>query len=173
MNKRILLIIDMQQALADEQPHDFNIVLNNIQQLLINQRINRQPVIHVQHCAGRGTELEPDTPGWQIVEELKPAEGELVIKKRFNCSFKYTNLEEEIRKHGDFSELVITGMQTEYCVDTTIRSAYEKSFKVIVPEKTHTTFDNEYLTAEQIYNHHNKIFKNRFAEIIPVEDLLQ
>lgn len=46
-------------------------------------------------------------------------------------------------------------MQTEYCIGASIRVAFEYGYEVIIPEMTNTTVDNEYTTAEQVYNHCN------------------
>lgn len=47
------------------------------------------------------------------------------------------------------------GIQTEYCIDSTCKIAFEYGFKVIIPEMTNTTFDNEYMSAEFSYKYYN------------------
>jgi hypothetical protein len=61
-------------------------------------------------------------------------------------------------------------MQTEYCIDTTCRVAFELGFKVIMPEWTNTTFDNGDIPASQICEYHNRrIFADRFAEVCSMD----
>jgi nicotinamidase-related amidase len=62
--------------------------------------------------------------------------------------------------------LILVGMQTEYCIDTTCRVAFEMGYRVVVPEMTNTTCDNGELGAKQIYEYHNRrIFVDRFAAL--------
>jgi nicotinamidase-related amidase len=64
-------------------------------------------------------------------------------------------------------------MQTEYCIDTTCRVAFEKGYALVMPEKTNTTFDNDMLSGKQIYEYHNfNIFKNRFADVKSLESVI-
>ena len=41
--------------------------------------------------------------------------------------------------------LMIVGLQTNFCIDATVKSAFERGYKVIIPKDTNTTFDNEYM----------------------------
>lgn len=63
-------------------------------------------------------------------------------------------------------------MQTEYCIDTTIKVAYEKGYEIIIPEMTNTTVDNGYMIGKVLYQHHNNIFNKRFALIKTVKEVL-
>ncbi|MBZ9626287.1 isochorismatase family protein [Clostridium sp. FP2] len=51
-------------------------------------------------------------------------------------------------------QLIITGIQTEYCIDTTCKVAFEYGFKMIIPEKTNTTFNNGNILAKDLYEHY-------------------
>jgi nicotinamidase-related amidase len=48
-------------------------------------------------------------------------------------------------------------MQTDYCIDTTCRSAASRGYRVRLAGDAHSTFDHEHLTAEQIVKHHNRV----------------
>ena len=64
-------------------------------------------------------------------------------------------------------------MQTEYCIDTTCKVAFEHGFKLTIPEGTNTTFDNDYMTGKEIYEYYNfKIWKNRFAKLEKLEAVM-
>lgn len=66
------------------------------------------------------------------------------------------------------------GLQTEYCIDTTCKSAFEYGYKIIVPEETNTTSDNEYLSGGKLYEFYNyKIWNNRFANGLSVEEAIK
>lgn len=171
MDKKLLLIIDMQKAIADEKPYAYEEVEKNIAKLLNHYRNNNFPIIFIQHDGSKGSEFEPGINSWEIVDKLKPQESEIIINKKYNSAFKKTTLESELIKKG-INKLIIVGMQTEYCIDTTIRVAFEKGYEIIIPEMTNTTVDNGLLTGEQIYKHHNNILNNRFALIKTVEEVL-
>ena len=62
-------------------------------------------------------------------------------------------------------------MQTDYCIDATIKAGFEHGFKMIVPANTNSTFDNKYMSAEQIYSYYNEFMWNRrYAECISFEE---
>jgi nicotinamidase-related amidase len=96
-------------------------------------RENRLPLIHVQHISSRpgATFLEAGTPGIEIHESVKPAEGELIVRKHFPNSFRNTSLLEHLRAKN-IDSLIITGMMTNMCVDATVRAAFDYEFKSIV-----------------------------------------
>ncbi len=68
--------------------------------------------------------------------------------------------------------IILTGLQTEYCIDATLKSAFDNGYSVIIPEQTNTTFDNEYLSGEKLYEFYNyKIWNNRFAKVLSVDEV--
>ncbi len=160
-----LLVIDVQNALVEEGPYACETIICNIKQLIEKARENDIDVIYIQHKGKDGSVLEEGTDGWMIYDAIGPLPGDVVISKRFNSSFKETKLRQHLEEQG-ISNLVITGMQTEYCIDTTCRVAFEYGYSLIIPEMTNTTYDNGSLKAEAIYEHHNySIFKDRFAVV--------
>lgn len=65
-------------------------------------------------------------------------------------------------------------MQTDYCIDATIKSGFEHDFKMIVPANANSTVDNQYMTAEQSYYYYNEFMWNkRYAECISFEETLE
>jgi nicotinamidase-related amidase len=172
MEKTVLLVVDVQKALAGWGPYNYPELIKNISALLAKFRANKWPVIFIQHDGETGSPFEPGTEGWEIVDEIAPKQGEPVIRKKFNSAFKDTRLSEEITK-GGFTTIIIVGMQTEYCIDTTVRVAFEKGFRIIVPEGTNTTFDNGGLSGKDIYEHHNQIFDKRFARVEKMDKVMR
>ena len=59
--------------------------------------------------------------------------------------------------------LIITGCATDYCVDTTVRSALARSYPTTVPSDGHTTSDRPHLPATKIIEHHNAIWSDFLA----------
>lgn len=171
MYSRALVIIDMQKGIVDNNPYRYKDVLGNIKILLNYYRSKNYPIIHIQHSGTAGSTFEPGTHGWEIVDELKPEVNEPLYNKRYNSAFKETGLDEKL-KELSIKELIIVGMQTEYCIDTSVRIAFEKGYKVFTPKLTNTTVKGKHLSSEAIYRHHNDIFQNRFSENIKIEELM-
>lgn len=104
---------------------------------------------------------------------ITPNPGEVIFDKQFNSAFVKTDLKNYLANKG-IETIILVGMQTEYCIDATCKSAFEHGFKVIIPEKTNTTYDNGVLTAKQIYEHYmDRIWKGRFARVDSMEHILE
>ena len=70
--------------------------------------------------------------------------------------------------------IIIVGLQTDYCIDATIKAGLEHGFKMVVPANTNSTFDNQHMTAEQTYSYYNEfMWSKRYAECISFEEVLE
>lgn len=169
----ILLVVDVQKSLVGEHPWREEQLLETICGLQEKFREQGKEVAFVRHDDGPESEgMAFGSPGWEIYDGVAPRPGERVFDKRFNSAFLKTGLEEYLREKG-VDTIVLAGMQTEYCIDATVKSAFERGFRVILPTDGVTTFDNGMLTAAElnrlfIY----KIWKGRFAEILLPAEIL-
>lgn len=161
-----LLVIDVQKGLFTDFGPLFREqqMLSAIKKLIAAARSSESPVIYIQHCAGEGEALAPTTEGWQIHPEIQPDSNDIIVQKRFPDSFKDTSLAHELESRG-IKQLVITGLQTEYCIDTTCREAFSRDYSVTLVSDGHSTYDTERLTAEDIIAHHNEVLGNGFASL--------
>ncbi|GAA0344005.1 cysteine hydrolase family protein [Bacillus carboniphilus] len=153
---KALLIIDVQNGMFLKGYEVFNgeNLIHNIKTLISKARSTHTPIFYVQHNEGEGEPLETGTIGWEIHPEIAPEEGDVVIQKTTPDSFFKTPLDEELKKRG-IEHLIITGIQTDLCVDTTCRRAVSEGYKITLVSDAHSTWPSEELTAQQIINHHN------------------
>lgn len=93
-------------------------------------RDQQLPVIHIQHQSTRpgATYLRAGTPGGEIHPSVAPIAGETVFTKQYPNSFRDTPLLEHLKSHG-IDRLMIAGMMTHMCVDTSTRAAADYGFQ--------------------------------------------
>lgn len=164
-----LLVIDAQRNMLEPDPvYKGDDVLNVIQTLIDRAHAQNAPVIYMQNCGDPGEPDEPGTPGWVIHPDLTPAKNDIVLKKRSPDSFHQTQLTEVLKRY-QVNRLVIAGMQTEMCIDTTCRRAAGQGFQVFLAADAHSTFDGT-LSAAQIITHHNDVLE-AFATVIPAAEI--
>jgi nicotinamidase-related amidase len=153
-----LIIIDMQQGAFGEGPpkHDAAGLIDRLNRLAAAVRARGGAVVFIQHDGPPGDPFHPDQPGWKLVEDLERHPADPVIAKKSCDAFLETALEEFLHRRA-IDRLIITGWATDYCVDTTVRSALARGWPTIVPSDGHTAANRPHLPAEKIIAHHNAI----------------
>jgi nicotinamidase-related amidase len=168
-----LVIIDVQRGMfgvPEMQPFDGEATVKRIRRLLDQARSESTPIFFVQHDGAVGHPLAAGSPGFPFHEALMPGDGELVTVKRHCNAFQETDLEAHLRASGA-DRFIVTGMQSNYCIDTFVRAAVERGFKICLVADGHTTFDTPVLKADQIIAHHNHTLDGSFAEVIRAEEI--
>jgi nicotinamidase-related amidase len=166
--KMALVIIDVQRGLFDEAYDEDRAVLEHINELLARAHAAGSPVVYVQHNGWAGHPLEPGAPGFPIHPTIAPAAGDLIVQKRASDSFYETTLQQELDARG-VTHLVITGAQTEFCVDTTCRRAASLGYGVTLVADAHLTGDRDPFTWDQIVAYHNAILPQLVTPNEPIK----
>lgn len=155
-----LLIIDVQQGLCegDSAPYDLAGTIARINLVAATARAAGAPVIFIQH-EGRDGYLEHGSDGWQLARDLEVASSDLRVRKTAADSFHLTELASVLDHHG-VKDLVICGMHTEFCVDTTTRRALALGYPVVLVSDAHTTAGHADLSPALVIRHHNHTLGN-------------
>lgn len=168
----VLLVVDTQKAIMNQHLYKFSVFIDNVKILIQKARENNIEVIYIRHDDGIGKPLTKGTDGFQIYDEFKPNHKEKVFDKTVNSPFKETGLLEYLKQNNE-KDLIVVGLQTDYCIDATIKCGFEHGFNIFVPEYTNTTFDNDFMTAEKTYKYYNEFMWNeRYAKCLSIEETL-
>ena len=167
----ILLVVDMQKGIVDDELYAFDSFMEKTVRLVDAARKNGVEVIFVQHDAGENTGLSVGDEAFEIIDELSPEPGEQVFVKKINSCFGNKDFREYMEKQED-RRLMIIGLQTNYCIDCTVKSAFERGFEVLIPEGTNTTFDNDYMTGETCVRYYNEDVWEELVDIVSVEEAI-
>ena len=159
--KTAFIIIDVQNILV-ETGFETEKLLEKIAYLQDRARKQQIEIIYIQHIETPEALTSED---WQLSPLLKRQENEKVFQKRYNSIFKETGLKEYLDQQG-IEQLVLCGMQTEYCVDTSVKVGFEYGYKLVIPEGAVTTFDGEDIPAETLNEFYENIWAERFADVL-------
>jgi nicotinamidase-related amidase len=152
---QILLIIDAQQELIDGTQKEsavFNkeYLIRNINKVIEKAREADVPVVFVRDLdvgGGKGG-------GFQVHNEINIPTDANIFDKSATNSFHGTGLLNHLRTQ-QIEHVVIMGCQTQYCIDSAVRTATISGLDVTLVGDGHSTTDNDVLSAEQIIKHHN------------------
>ena len=168
----ILLVIDMQKGIVDEELYAFDTFMDRTVRLIDAARKNNVEVIFVQHDAGKGSGLSVGDEAFEIIDRIKPMQDEKVFVKTINSCFGNKDFKQYMKSRED-KRLMIVGLQTNYCIDATVKSAFERGYEVIIPEGTNSTFDNDYMTGETAVRYYNEDVWEGLADVVPFEEALE
>ena len=174
---KALLIIDVQNDYFEggkSELYNSKVALQNIEKVLMIFRQRNLPVIHVQHINNRegATFFLPNTDGVLIHKNITPLESEYIVTKHAPNSFFETNLL-DIMKENNINDLVICGMMSHMCIDTTTRACKDFGIKVTLLNDACATknlsFNGEIIPAETVHNTFMASLNGMFANVIETQ----
>lgn len=169
----ILLVLDAQIWLTNKDLYCYEKFKSGTKLLIETARKNNIEVIYMQHDNGADSGFSEGDDDFEINKEFYPRENEKRFIKTVSSAFCGTGLREYIEDINE-DTIIIVGLLTNFCMDATVKSAFEMGLNVIVPEGTNTTFDNPYMDKETTYKYYNEfIWPKNFAECITVEETIQ
>ncbi|GAJ25709.1 isochorismatase [Liquorilactobacillus sucicola DSM 21376 = JCM 15457] len=160
-----LVVIDLQNGVCHKNNEDIYNFANIIAK--VAARIKRyaaqgKPVVIVQH---EDEDLVKGSIAWQLVPELELPDKVYFTNKKHANGFFHTNLNDLLIKLK-ISQLELCGAQTEYCVDATTKFAHGLGYKLLMSHGLTTTWDNQFMNAQQTIDFYENIWKTRFVSFI-------
>ena len=177
--KTALILVDIQNDYFPEGKGVLEGSLEASQQarrLLDHFRRQGLPPVFIQHVANRPGALTflPDTEGVKIHENIRPLPGETIFQKHYPNSFRDTPLLEHLRQ-GRITHLVIAGMMTQMCIDSTTRAAADLGFQCLLAHDACATkplsFRNATVAAADVQTAFLAALSGLFAKVLSVDEL--
>ncbi|QPC95370.1 isochorismatase family protein [Mesorhizobium sp. INR15] len=148
--------------------------VENIARLLQAFRREGLAIFHIRHASvEKDSALRPERSGYQPISQAREQAGEPVIVKHVNSAFIGTDLEKRLRDAGH-QTLVIAGITTNHCVETTTRMAGNMGFEAqLVQDACYTFdrvgFDGRSESAEAIHQMTLSNLNGEFASIVTTD----
>ncbi|MDD5502397.1 MAG: isochorismatase family protein [Candidatus Thermoplasmatota archaeon] len=175
-----LLIIDMQEYFLNPKSHAFlpggKAILPNVVALLSAFRAAKLPVFFTNYAVAEGEDagsmerfwgdvLREGDPMANIIPELAPLPGEHIIRKPQYDSFYGTDLERKLKAAGA-KRVVVCGVLTDLCCETTARSAFVRGFDVFF------CADGTATANEQLHVSALRTLAHGFGEVVSCRDII-
>jgi nicotinamidase-related amidase len=192
MTQTALLVIDVQESFRvrpNWQLVNHPDIADRVDRLVRAARDKGDLVVWVLHTEpGTGGAFDPANGHVELIDGLEPLPGEPMITKTSHNAFTTTNLQQLLTQHG-VTEIVVCGIRTEQCCETTARVGSDLGYDVVfVTEATatmalaHWTIRDEAtveeiladprtLSADQVSERTEYVLAGRFATIRTLDEL--
>jgi nicotinamidase-related amidase len=189
---RALIVVDVQESFRQRGIWEHNSnprLVEQVNRLVDATHATGDLVVWVLHAEpGTGTVFDPASGYVRLMDGLVPREGDALVTKTAHNAFTTTNLHQVLTSHG-IRELLITGIRTEQCCETTARIGSDLGFDVtFVTDATATTpiehrdapsgrsieeilADPRTLSNDDIIARTEYVLAGRFATIRSVEEI--
>ena len=165
-----LVVVDVQNVMFETPGEDLyraDEVLSVMKELIRAAREAGAPVVYILHTTeGSGSEFEKDSHGWQVHPAIAPEPGDTTSLKYSYDAFLNTDLDAKLKALGA-KRLVFCGLQTEVCMDTTVRSALAHGYTSVLAADGHSSYDKPFVSAKTIIDLHNDVLQRRFCTVLP------
>jgi nicotinamidase-related amidase len=135
------------------------------------------PPVFIQHVANKPgvATFVPNTDGVKIHENIRPLPGETIFQKHYPNSFRETPLLDHLKSLG-IEHLVICGMMTHMCVDSTTRAAYDYGFECWLAQDACATralsHAGQTIPAEYVHLAFLAALNGRYSQVQTVEEII-
>jgi isochorismate hydrolase len=175
-----LLILDMQMVFLDKKSHAFipssPLIIKNIQNAQTYFHDNNRPIIYTQHGNKKSETDNLMTSWWKAPIEPNSSEFGIhpyfhmkqakIIKKQYYSAFEKTDLVARLYQYG-IQDVVITGVMSHLCCESTARDAFMKGFHVWFPINGCASYSESLHLGTLRAIHHG------FGECVLLESLLE
>ena len=162
----VALVVDMQVGVFANPRHDRAGVVERINALTAAVRGHGGRVVFIRHTdAADG--LAEGSDAWQLLPELVLSAEDSCVEKSACDAFLNTSLA-SVLGEKPLDALILAGCASDFCVDTTVRTAAALGYPVRIASDAHTTADRPHLDAESIIRHHNYVWENLIVPGNPV-----
>lgn len=178
--KQALIIIDVQNDYFENGKMELNHPekalekINRLEEKFIELNL---PIIYIQHINYRknASFFSHDTQGVNLHDGLKISENSIIIEKHFPNSFKDTTLLDTLQSFN-VEQVVVTGMMTHMCIDSTTRAASELNYDPILISDATSTRNLKYhekeIPAEYVQFSYLSALQN-FASVKTTKEFLE
>lgn len=158
--KQALLVIDLQNGIGPLVDADG--LLARVNQRIAAARQHNQPIILIQH---QEPGLEKGTEPWQLMAGLDHQPTDYYVDKTHPDSFYKTNLQQLLDDLG-ITTLEICGAQTEFCVDTTTKVAFDRGYTVVMQHNLSSTLANLLIPVPTLIQHYEHVWASQFVTFL-------
>ena len=179
LQKSALLVLDMQEYFLVPASHAYipsaEAIVEGINRLIEAYFSHKRPIIFTQHLNTLGNAgmmstwwkdmITAQSAFHRIIPEIDVTKGRVILKSQYDA-FYQTELQEVLQK-AEVEQLVICGVMTHLCCETTARSAFMRGYEVFFPVDGTATYNRDFHRASLINLAHG------FAEVLLVKDILE
>lgn len=180
MSKRAIIVVDLQKdylATGRFPLVGIDEATANATKVIEAARSAGDKIIHIRHeNPADASFFVPGTEGAEIIPELAPADGELVITKNYPNAFRETKLKQALDEEG-IKDVVIVGAMSHMCIDATSRAAADLGYNTTIVEDGCATRDLEFngktVPAAQVHAAYMSALAFAYGKVVTTSELLE
>lgn len=160
MAKRALLVIDLQNGVGPLI--GFDKLMGKVNKLIDQYCQQGLPIVFIQH---EEAGLEANTEAWQLVSALNAGDSDYHIRKTHADSFYHTELS-ALLTQLNVSQLEICGAEIPYCIDATIKAAFDRGYQIYMHHGAVSTEHDALIADDVMVRHYEDIWDGRFVKYL-------